>query len=66
MDNDGYICDFELHDMLKEVGCPKPGYMVREIIKGLDRNNDKKISFEEFLAVGLKLHLKTVIRAVFH
>uniref|UniRef100_A0A3B4WK70 EF-hand domain-containing protein n=1 Tax=Seriola lalandi dorsalis TaxID=1841481 RepID=A0A3B4WK70_SERLL len=52
MDGDGSICDYELHELLKEAGHPLPGYMVREIIQKLDRNKDNKISFDEFLSVG--------------
>lgn len=51
LDNNGYICDYELHELLKEAGHAVPGYMVREIIQKLDRNTDNKISFEEFLSV---------------
>lgn len=50
-DKDDHICDNELHELLKSVGHTKPGYMVRDIIKKLDRDNDNKISFQEFLAV---------------
>uniref|UniRef100_A0A7N8Y326 Plastin-3 n=1 Tax=Mastacembelus armatus TaxID=205130 RepID=A0A7N8Y326_9TELE len=51
LDNNGYICDYELSELLKEAGHPVPGYMVREIIQKLDRNMDNKISFEEFLII---------------
>lgn len=52
LDNDGHICDFELHELLKNAGHTIPGYKMREIIKELDRNEDNKISFEEFLSVS--------------
>uniref|UniRef100_H3D2M9 Plastin-3 n=1 Tax=Tetraodon nigroviridis TaxID=99883 RepID=H3D2M9_TETNG len=48
LDKDGHICDHELHDLLKNAGHAMPGYMVRDIIKKLDRNHDNKISFDEF------------------
>lgn len=51
LDKDGHICDHELHDLLKNAGHAMPGYMVRDIIKKLDRNHDNKISFDEFLSV---------------
>lgn len=51
LDSDGYIVDYELHELLKEAGHALPGYMVREIIQKLDRNKDNKISFDEFLSV---------------
>ncbi|GLD72056.1 plastin-3-like protein [Lates japonicus] len=55
LDSDGYICDYELHELLKEAGHQLPGYMVREIIQKLDRNKDNKISFEEFLSIVQEL-----------
>ncbi|XP_040006725.1 plastin-3 [Xiphias gladius] len=55
LDNDGYICDYELNELLKEAGHALPGYMVREIIQKLDRNKDNKISFEEFLSIVQEL-----------
>ncbi|KAF3841193.1 hypothetical protein F7725_007055 [Dissostichus mawsoni] len=51
LNDDGYICDYELHELLKDAGHALPGYMVREIIQKLDRNQDNKISFEEFLSI---------------
>ncbi|XP_023260559.1 plastin-3 [Seriola lalandi dorsalis] len=55
LDGDGSICDYELHELLKEAGHPLPGYMVREIIQKLDRNKDNKISFDEFLSIVQEL-----------
>lgn len=53
MDSNGYISDFELHDLFKEANLPLPGYKVREIIQKLmsegDKNKDGKICFEEFV-----------------
>lgn len=51
LDNDNHICDNELHELLKNAGHDVPGYMFREIMQKLDRNQDNKISFDEFLAV---------------
>ncbi|XP_077402602.1 plastin-3 isoform X3 [Vanacampus margaritifer] len=51
LDQDGYISYYELNELLKETGHPQPGYKVREIIEQLDRNNDNKISFEEYIAI---------------
>lgn len=56
LDRDGHICDYELHELLKSAGHAMPGYMVRDIIKNLDRNHDNKISFEEFLSVCWSEH----------
>ncbi|XP_077360460.1 plastin-3 isoform X2 [Festucalex cinctus] len=51
LDHDGYINDFELTELLKETGHPQPGYKVRELIQQLDRNNDNKISFQEYITI---------------
>lgn len=51
LDNDNHICDYELQELLKSAGHDIPGYKLREIMQSLDRNNDNKISFNEFLAV---------------
>ncbi|KAM6984491.1 plastin-3 [Tautogolabrus adspersus] len=55
LDGNGYICDYELHELLKESGHPLPRYMVREIVQKLDRDKDNRISFEEFLAIVKEL-----------
>ncbi|KAM3601270.1 uncharacterized protein V6R79_010003 [Siganus canaliculatus] len=51
LDNDGHICDSELHELLKNAGHTVPGYQFRDMMRKLDRNHDNKISFEEFLAI---------------
>lgn len=55
LDKNGYIVDYELHELLKEAGRPLPGYKVREIILKLDRNKDNRISFDEFLSIVQEL-----------
>uniref|UniRef100_A0A803SSK1 Plastin-3 n=1 Tax=Anolis carolinensis TaxID=28377 RepID=A0A803SSK1_ANOCA len=51
----GFICNYELHELFKEANLPLPGYKVREIIQKLmidgDKNKDGKISFEEFVYI---------------
>lgn len=55
LDSNGYINDYELHDLFKEANLPLPGYKVREIIQKLmiegDKDKDNKISFDEFVSV---------------
>ncbi|KAJ8276531.1 hypothetical protein COCON_G00082830 [Conger conger] len=55
LDGNGFICNDELHDLFKETNVSLPGYKVREIIQKLmqegDRNNDNKISFDEFVLI---------------
>lgn len=57
LNSNGYICDYELHELFKEANMPLPGYKVREIIQKLmldgDRNKDGKISFNEFVYVSM-------------
>ncbi|KAM6907095.1 plastin-3 [Xenentodon cancila] len=55
LDGNGYICDYELSELLKDAGHALPGYMVREILQKLDRNQDNRISFDEFLAIVKEL-----------
>ncbi|XP_058147796.1 plastin-3 [Dasypus novemcinctus] len=55
LNSNGFICDYELHELFKEANMPLPGYKVREIIQKLmldgDRNKDGKISFDEFVYI---------------
>ncbi|XP_029462363.1 plastin-3 [Rhinatrema bivittatum] len=59
LDNNGFISDYELHDLFKEANLPLPGYKVREIIQRLmsdgDRNKDGKIGFDEFVYIFQEL-----------
>lgn len=52
VDGNGYICASELGDLFREVGCPLPGYQIRELLERLDRDKDSRINLEEFTAVG--------------
>ncbi|XP_061690935.1 plastin-3-like isoform X1 [Syngnathoides biaculeatus] len=51
VDGNGYICASELGDLFREVGCPLPGYQIRELIQKLDRNKDSRINLEEFATI---------------
>ncbi|XP_044538895.1 plastin-3 [Gracilinanus agilis] len=55
LNSNGFICDYELHELFKEANMPLPGYKVREIIQKLmidgDKNKDGKISFDEFVLI---------------
>ncbi|KAF5908012.1 plastin-3, partial [Clarias magur] len=59
LDNNGYINDYELHELFKEANLPLPGYKVREIIQKLmtegDKDKDNKISFDEFVSIFQEL-----------
>ncbi|MCI4379781.1 hypothetical protein PGIGA_G00232330 [Pangasianodon gigas] len=59
LDSNGYINDYELHDLFKEANLPLPGYKVREIIQKLmtegDKDKDNKISFDEFVSIFQEL-----------
>uniref|UniRef100_A0A803SUC3 Plastin-3 n=1 Tax=Anolis carolinensis TaxID=28377 RepID=A0A803SUC3_ANOCA len=58
LNSNGFICNYELHELFKEANLPLPGYKVREIIQKLmidgDKNKDGKISFEEFIFQEVK------------
>ncbi|XP_066505375.1 plastin-3 [Hoplias malabaricus] len=66
LDNNGYISDYELHDLFKEANLPLPGYKVREIIQKLmtegDKDKDNRISFEEFLSIFQELKSSQVAK----
>ncbi|XP_043983122.1 plastin-3-like [Gambusia affinis] len=51
VDHSGYICASELGDLFREVGCPLPGYQIRELLQKLDRDKDSRLNFEEFTAI---------------
>uniref|UniRef100_A0A3P9LG95 Plastin-3 n=2 Tax=Oryzias latipes TaxID=8090 RepID=A0A3P9LG95_ORYLA len=51
VDGNGYICAKELGDLFREVGCPLPGYQIRELLQKLDRDKDSRISFDEFTTI---------------
>ena len=52
VDGNGHICASELSELFTAVGTPLPGYKIRELLQKLDKNNDSKISVEEFTSVG--------------
>uniref|UniRef100_A0A8C7YCT1 Calponin-homology (CH) domain-containing protein n=1 Tax=Oryzias sinensis TaxID=183150 RepID=A0A8C7YCT1_9TELE len=45
---------YELGDLFREVGCPLPGYQIRELLQKLDCDKDSRISFDEFTTVEMK------------
>ncbi|XP_041846133.1 plastin-2-like isoform X1 [Melanotaenia boesemani] len=51
IDGNGFISAAELGNLFREVGCPLPGYQIRELLQKLDRDKDSKISLEEFTAI---------------
>lgn len=51
VDGNGFITACELGDLFTEVRTPLPGYKLRELLKKLDKDNDSKIDFEEFMAI---------------
>ncbi|XP_007228487.1 plastin-3 isoform X2 [Astyanax mexicanus] len=67
LDNNGYISDFELHDLFKEANLPLPGYKVREIIQKLmtegDKDKDNRISFNEFLSIFQELKSSDIAKS---
>ncbi|XP_072519492.1 plastin-3 isoform X1 [Salminus brasiliensis] len=67
LDNNGYISDFELHDLFKEANLPLPGYKVREIIQKLmtegDKDKDNRISFDEFVSIFQELKSSDIAKS---
>ncbi|XP_017574285.1 plastin-3 isoform X2 [Pygocentrus nattereri] len=67
LDSNGYISDYELHDLFKEANLPLPGYKVREIIQKLmtegDKDKDNKISFDEFVAIFQELKSSDIAKS---
>lgn len=67
LDNNGYISDFELHDLFKEANLPLPGYKVREIIQKLmtegDKDKDNRISFNEFVSIFQELKSSDIAKS---
>uniref|UniRef100_A0A3Q3JQN4 Plastin-3 n=1 Tax=Monopterus albus TaxID=43700 RepID=A0A3Q3JQN4_MONAL len=55
VDGNGYICASELSNLFREVGCPLPGYQIRELLQKLDKDKDSQINFEEFKAIFQEL-----------
>ncbi|XP_051791401.1 plastin-3 isoform X5 [Erpetoichthys calabaricus] len=55
LNGNGFVSDYELHELFREANLPLPGYKVREIIQRLmtegDKDKDGKISFDEFVSI---------------
>lgn len=67
LNSNGFICDYELHDLFKEANLPLPGYKVREIIQRLmiegDKDKDNKISFDEFVSIFQELKSSDIAKS---
>lgn len=67
LNSNGFICDYELHDLFKEANLPLPGYKVREIIQKLmvegDKDKDNKISFDEFVSIFQELKSSDIAKS---
>uniref|UniRef100_A0A673M2M5 Plastin-3 n=1 Tax=Sinocyclocheilus rhinocerous TaxID=307959 RepID=A0A673M2M5_9TELE len=67
LNGNGFICDYELHDLFKEANLPMPGYKVREIIQKLmeegDKDKDNKISFDEFVSIFQELKSSDIAKS---
>ncbi|KAF7660876.1 hypothetical protein LDENG_00273280 [Lucifuga dentata] len=62
LNNDGYICHYELHKLFEEANLHLPGYKVREMIQKIDCNKDNKISFDEFVTMFQDLKSKEIAK----
>ncbi|XP_015206566.1 plastin-3 isoform X3 [Lepisosteus oculatus] len=67
LNGNGYICDYELHELFKEANLPLPGYKVREIIQRLmeegDKDKDNRISFDEFVSIFQELKSSDIAKS---
>lgn len=67
LNGNGFISDYELHDLFKEANLPLPGYKVREIIQKLmeegDKDKDNKISFDEFVSIFQELKSSDIAKS---
>ncbi|XP_063046202.1 plastin-3 [Engraulis encrasicolus] len=67
LNGNGFICDYELHDLFKEANLPLPGYKVREIIQKLmtdgDKDKDNKINFDEFVSIFQELKSSDIAKS---
>ncbi|KAJ8338350.1 hypothetical protein SKAU_G00373160 [Synaphobranchus kaupii] len=67
LNSNGFVSDYELHELLKEANVPLPGYKVREIIQNLmkeaDRDKDNRISFDEFVSIFQELKSSQVAKS---
>uniref|UniRef100_A0A8C1RRI4 Plastin-3 n=2 Tax=Cyprinus carpio TaxID=7962 RepID=A0A8C1RRI4_CYPCA len=67
LNGNGFIFDYELHDLFKEANLPLPGYKVREIIQKLmeegDKDKDNKISFDEFVSIFQELKSSDIAKS---
>ena len=53
LDGNGYITTEELGEALQSVDIVMPGYELRNLMKTLDKDNDKRINLSEFFGVSL-------------
>nr|XP_055034180.1 plastin-3 isoform X2 [Misgurnus anguillicaudatus] len=67
LNGNGFISDYELHDLFKEANLPLPGYKVREIIQKLmeegDKDKDNRISFDEFVSIFQELKSSDIAKS---
>uniref|UniRef100_A0A8C5FUP4 Lymphocyte cytosolic protein 1 (L-plastin) n=1 Tax=Gadus morhua TaxID=8049 RepID=A0A8C5FUP4_GADMO len=55
MDNNGFICKNELHELFKAANLPLPGYRIREMVQELMKTSEQ-LTFDQFAEIvqGLK------------
>ena len=51
MDNNGFICKNELHELFKAANLPLPGYRIREMVQELMKTSEQ-LTFDQFAEVS--------------
>ncbi len=62
LDNNGYITTEELGEALQSVDIVMPGYELRNLMKSLDKDNDKRINLSEFFGLYCEIKNKEVAK----
>jgi len=65
IDGDGFIEEFELRQVMTNMGQAPLEDEIKAMFKAADMNNDGKISFEEFCAISRANPLQLSLKAVF-
>ncbi|XP_038053356.1 plastin-2-like [Patiria miniata] len=62
VDGNGYVTSKELGDVFRAVGIDLPGHEIRELIKKVDKDNDKRLDLAEFFSLYCDIKNKDVAK----
>lgn len=63
VDGNGYITANEIGSLFQELGKPMPGFKIRQLLEGLDRDRDSRISLDEFTELFREVKSNTMASA---